>query len=75
MLFSRSQVRGGGGWGGCISTEIKMMMMMMMMMIKTLFSLNLMQQQEWELKYLRSHLRSRRVNRQSCTSAVFDNLI
>ena len=74
MLFSRSQVRGGGEGGlgeGCISTEIKMMMMM----IRTLFSLNLMPQQEWELKYLRSHLRSRRVNRQSCTSAVFDNLI
>ena len=49
MLFSRSQVGGGGG-GGCISTEMKMMM------IRMLFSLNLMPQQEWELKHLRSHL-------------------
>ena len=41
MLFSRSQV----GVGGCISTEMKMMM------IRMLFSLNLMPQQEWELKH------------------------
>ena len=42
------------------------------MMIRMLFSLNLMPQQEWELKHLRSHLSQKR---QSCTSAVFDNLI
>ena len=66
MLFSRSQVRGGGGVGGCISTEMNVMM------IRTLFSLNLMPQQEWDLKHLRSHLCQMS---QSCTSAVFDNLI
>ena len=65
MLFSRSQVR-GVGVGGCISTE------MSMMMIRMLFSLNLMPQQEWEMKHLRSHLCQKS---QSCTSAVFDNLI
>ena len=66
MLFSRSQVRAGGG-GGYISTEMKMMMM-----IKMLFSINLMPQQEWELKHLQSHWYQKS---QSCTSAVFDNLI
>ena len=65
MLFSRSQVRGGGI---CISTEMKMMNMM----IRMLFSINLMPQQEWELKHLRSYSCQKS---QSCTPAVFDNLI
>ena len=64
MLFSRSQVRRGEGGGGWLSTEMKMMM------IRMLFSINLMPQQEWKLKHLRSHLCQKS---QSCTSAVFDN--
>ena len=50
----------------------KMETEMKMMMIKMLFSINLIPQQEWELKHLRSHLCQKS---QSCTSAVFDNLI
>ena len=43
-----------------------------MMMIRMLFSLNLMPQQEWELKHLRSHLCQKS---QSCTWAVFVEVI
>ena len=61
MLFSRSQVRGGLYLYRDEDDDDQ-----------GVISINLMPHLEWELKHLQSHLCQKS---QSCTSAVFDNLI